>query len=214
MVRRTDGVACLTWLLPAPDEPALDCCEPFPALTITCHPISIGHTQGCACLYASSKFTLARKSGVSSMHTTFSPLSGELQLCVESDDMSIAVASEGLVMDSVTLPFRRPPRRSYCDADLFLVGFCCSFPVPAAFRAYVFAIVYPASCPWLIYCPGCGHHRELYPLQGDTNNLLTPALDLLISVDSPWPFSSHALCSLSASWWSVPHLAHIDSVRV
>ena len=41
VARRTDGVACLTWLLPAPDEPALDCWEPCSALTIPCHPIRI-----------------------------------------------------------------------------------------------------------------------------------------------------------------------------
>ena len=216
VARRTDGVARLTWLalLPAPDEPALDCWEPCPVLSITCHPISIRHPQGCACLYASSTFTLDWTSGVSGTHTTFSPLSGELELCVECDDMRIAVASEGLVMDSVTLPFLRPPRRSCCDADLFLVGFCFALPLPAAFRAPVFGIVCPASCLWLIYCPSCGHHLELYPVQGDSDYRLTPVLDLLLSIHRPWPSSSHARCSLSASWWSVLHLAHIDSVRV
>ena len=164
VARRTDGVASLTWLLPAPDEPALACWELCLVLSITCHPISIRHPQGCAWIYPSSTFSVARKSGVSGMHTTFSPLSGELEFCVESDDMRIAMASEGLVMDSVTLPFLWPPRRACCDADLFLVGFCFSLPLPAAFRALVFAIVCAASCLCLIYCPGCRHHCELYPL--------------------------------------------------
>ena len=41
VVRHTDGVACPTWRLLAPDEPALDCWEACSALTIPCHTISI-----------------------------------------------------------------------------------------------------------------------------------------------------------------------------
>ena len=145
VVHRTDGIACLTWLLPAPDELALDSWQPFPALRITCHPISIGHTQGCAGLYASSKFTLAQESVVSGMHMTVLPLSGVLQFCVECNDVRIAVASEELVMDPVTVQFLLPPHRSCCDADLFLVGVCFSLAFPDAFRAPVFTIVYAVS---------------------------------------------------------------------
>ena len=164
--------------------PALDCWQLFPALTITCHPISIGHTQEFAGLYTSSKFTLARTSVVSDMHTPFSPCSAELHLCVESHDRTIAVASEVLVMDPVRLPFLQPTRRSCCNADLFLVGLCFSFPFPDAFQVPGFAIVYAASCLWLIYCAGCGQYREIYPLRRDTNNFQTPALDLRMSVHS------------------------------
>ena len=111
MVRHTDAVAWLTRLLPAPHVPALDSWELFPALIITWHLISIGHTKEFAGLYASSECTLTRKSVVSDMHTTFSPWSAELHLCVESHHRTIAVAFQGLVMDPVRLPFLPPTRR-------------------------------------------------------------------------------------------------------
>ena len=160
VAQRTEMVACLTCLLPTPDEPACACWERCPVLHITCHHIGIRHLQGCAWLYPSSKFPLTTKSGVCRTHTTFSPLSDEMELYTQSDDMRIAVASEGLAMDSVTLPFLRPPRRSYWDADLWQVGFGFALLLPAAFRAPVFAIICTASCTWLIYCPGCEHHLE------------------------------------------------------